>query len=317
MKRLLPLLFAVATFAAAAHAQSPVVSRVADDARVIDRVAEASRRDLPSDLLRRIINEDIDVLRGKRADGTFQYAGYERLEAGRNSESYSVQAKKDNELSRLEVKGSLVYRLILESPSRRIVVTKNRRVYVDHVEIELMPLTSNTTRVQSVKIGAWIDPGTAKPVELDEIARQATVRVFAHADNELGYGNLTLTLVQAKIFDDPQSPYADAVSSEKAILKAIDNNDIGSIRAMASRVGDDLRTVGVPARVPAPVAAVASIDVIPPRVPSSASPSSAASADAPGYAELQEIEDLLTGNDAERRQGLDRLHQLVRKLRPR
>jgi hypothetical protein len=31
--------------------------------------------------------------------------------------------------------------------------------------------------------------------------------------------------------------------------------------------------------------------------------------------ELQAIEDLLTGTEAERRQGLDRLHQLVRKLR--
>ena len=33
------------------------------------------------------------------------------------------------------------------------------------------------------------------------------------------------------------------------------------------------------------------------------------------YTELQAIEDLLTGNETERRQGLDRLHQLVRKLR--
>jgi hypothetical protein len=31
--------------------------------------------------------------------------------------------------------------------------------------------------------------------------------------------------------------------------------------------------------------------------------------------ELQMIEDLLTGTDAEKRQGLDRLHQLIRKMR--
>jgi hypothetical protein len=34
------------------------------------------------------------------------------------------------------------------------------------------------------------------------------------------------------------------------------------------------------------------------------------------YAELQSIEDLMTGSDAEKRQGLDRLHQLLRRLRP-
>src|SRR6202008_4399242 len=55
--------------AANAIAQVPV-ARVATDARVIDRVAEVSRNDLPTDVLRRIVNEDIDLLRGKRADGT-------------------------------------------------------------------------------------------------------------------------------------------------------------------------------------------------------------------------------------------------------
>jgi hypothetical protein len=34
------------------------------------------------------------------------------------------------------------------------------------------------------------------------------------------------------------------------------------------------------------------------------------------YTDLQAIEDLLTGTEAEKRQGLDKLHQLVRKLRP-
>ena len=63
--------------------------------------------------------------------------------------------------------------------------------------------------------GEWIEPGTTKNIELNEIARQATVRVFTHAD-ESGYGNLALTIIQAKVFDDPTSPYADAVASAVA-----------------------------------------------------------------------------------------------------
>ena len=39
----------------------------------------------------------------------------------------------------------------------------------------------------------------------------------------------------------------------------------------------------------------------------------AASADIQG--ELQAIEDLMTGTEGERRQGVDRLHQLIRRLR--
>jgi hypothetical protein len=34
------------------------------------------------------------------------------------------------------------------------------------------------------------------------------------------------------------------------------------------------------------------------------------------YMDLQAIEDLLTGTESEKREGLDRLHQLVRRLRP-
>src|SRR6185436_8935001 len=71
------------------------ISKVADDGLVIDRVAEASKRDLPRDLLKRIVNEDIDILRGKRQDGSYQYATYERFEAGRNTQSFSIQAHED------------------------------------------------------------------------------------------------------------------------------------------------------------------------------------------------------------------------------
>jgi len=34
------------------------------------------------------------------------------------------------------------------------------------------------------------------------------------------------------------------------------------------------------------------------------------------YQDLLSVEDLLTGTEAEKREGLDRLHQLVRRLRP-
>jgi len=126
------------------------------------------------------------------------------------------------------------------------------------------------------------------------------VRVYAHADDS--YGNLDLVLIQAKVFDDPASPYADAVASEKAILTAIDHNDVASIRAMAQRIAGSMQP------------SVAAVPPIPPR-PSATVDVSAPRADAEIYGELQSIEDLLTGSDSERRQGLDRLHQLVRKLR--
>ncbi len=294
MKRTAIILFLAAS---GALAQTPA-ARVAADAKVIDRVAEASKKDLPQELLKRIVNEDIDLLRGKRNDGTYQYAAYEKMEADRISDSFSVDPGKKETV--LELRGPFVYRLSIGAPSRRMLVTRNKHVYVDRVEIEYIPLNDSTKKFQTAKVEAWIEPGASQTVDLNEIARQATVRVYTHAD-ESGYGNLTLTLTEAKVFDDPGSPFADAVASEKAILNAINRNDVPSIRAMAQRVSSDLQpnvAAAVPTRPPA-----GTVEVTAPR------------ADTEMLGELQAIEDLLTGTDAERRQGLDRLHQLVRRLR--
>jgi hypothetical protein len=287
--------------ATGAAAQIPV-ARVADDAKVLDRVAEASKKDLPRNLLRRIVDDDIDTLRGKRVDGTYQYAGYEKMEAGRTTESYSVDPERADQLSKMEARGNNAYRLIITSPSRRMLVTKNRRVWLDHVEIEYLPQGSRTTKVQTVKLGVWLEPGGTRSIDFDDIARQATVRVYGRADKESGYGNIDLTLLEARVFDDPNSPYAEAVSSLKAIQRALDHDDVPSIRAMAQRVSQTLgRTTP---------AASGAVDVVAPRTTEAVAPAEVSS-------ELQSIEDLLTGSDAERRQGVDRLHQLVRKLRPR
>jgi hypothetical protein len=108
--------------------------------------------------------------------------------------------------------------------------------------------------------------------------------------------------VQARIVDNADSPYADAVASAKAMLRAIDGGEVPSIRAMASRVRDRLGVTEAP--IPARTGPASQVEVVATRV------------DTGLYTELQVIEDLLTGTDSEKRQGLDQLHQLVRKLRP-
>lgn len=288
------------------------LDRIAEDAKVVDRVAEVSKRDLPDQLLKRLVNEDIELLRGRHADGSYEYATYERLEAGRVAKDFSVQPKKEEaDLEKLEVRGSFVYRLIISSPSRRMLVTKNRKVYIDRADVEFIPSGSTPTRVHSVKIEKWIAPGEAIPVDLPSVARQATARVYARADKEDGYGNVGLALIEAKVVDNADSPYADAVASARAILRAIDNSEIPSIRAMATRMYEGLAPkVATPAK--------SSVDVVtarPEPAPTAAAPVVNTSPDT--YAELQAIEDLLTGSETERRQGTDRLHQLIRRLRPR
>lgn len=297
MKRGVFLLLGWMASSALAQPAAPA-ARVAQDAIVIDRVAEVSKRDLPRDVLKRIVSEDIDLLRGKRADGTFQYATYERFEAGRATQSFSVQPRKDR-METLEVKGAFVYRLIIDVPSRRLLVRKNLPVWIERVDLEMVAQGKSQTDRTSIDVKAWIKPGEIKPIDLPTVARQATVRVIVSADPK-GYGNIDLVLVEAKVVDNADSPYAGAVASAKAIQRGLDNGDVASIRAMAQRLRDSL---GAPAA----------------SVPSQSTMTVTAAPEASSQVELQTelqlIEDLLTGSEPERREGLDRLHQLVRRMR--
>lgn len=299
MKRaLVVLLFATSALIPNAMAQ---VQRVADDALVIDRVAEASKRDLPTDLLKRIVNEDIDLLRGKRADGTYQYATFERLEATRTTTSFSVQPREDK-MQTLELRGAFVYRIVLDVPSRKLLVRKNRPVWVERVDFEYVGVSSPQTERSSVEVKAWMQIGEVKPIDLPDVARQATIRVIATVEPKGGYGNLDVALVHAKVVDNADSPYASAVASAKAIQRALDNNDIPSMRASAKRMGEALGG-GRQAIVPVRTAEIAG------------PPPTDRAAELELQAELQVIEDLLTGSESERREGLDKLHQLIRRMR--
>lgn len=289
----LALALAFVTTAASAEVQ---VVRVLDDAKTIDRVAEMSKGELPRDILSRIIAADIDLLRGRHPDDTYDYARYERLEATRSTESFSVRPTDPDRLTRIEKKGSFTYRVIVSTPSRRLVVAKNRPLFIDRVEIEYMPQGTAAAKTQIVQLARSFEPGTTRTIEIDDIARQATVRVFARAEKESGSGNVQVTLVQARIFDNPDSPYADPVSSAKSLSRALDQDDLPTVRTMAQRMISALSAPAPPAAPPADIPTVVS-------------------ADADILPELHAIEDLLTGSDTERRRGADRLHQLIRKLR--
>lgn len=300
MKRLLIALL----FAASIQAQEDVARRVADDATAIDRVGAASKRDLPRDLLKRIIDEDVELLRGRRSDGTYQYATFERFDSGRISESFSVQHRGDK-MEVLEVKGAYVYRVQIEVASRKLLVRKNRPVWIERVELEYLGERGSEIERETVEIKQWLKPGEFRPVDFPTVARQATARVVATTEKEGGYANLEVSLIKAKIVDNADSPYADAVASAKAVQRALENGDVPSMRAMAQRMRSSLTLSRSPEGRPMPAGMEtrpAVVDVVAPR-------------STVEIEELQEIEDLLTGSEKERREGLDRLHQLIRRMR--
>lgn len=275
-----------------------VAQRVADDAIALDRVAQAARRDLPSDLLKRIVDEDIDLLRGKRADGSYEYAGFERFDSGRISNSFSIKPRRD-EMETVELKGAWVYRVLIEVPGRKLLVRKNRPVWVERVDLEYFGERSTQLERQTIEVKQWLQPGEFRPVDLPQIARQATVRTVVTADPKGGYANVVLTLLKARIVDNADSPYASSLASMKSVLRALEGNDLAALRTAAQRLRST--TGGVQAGSTATVIAPRE-EPAAPRTPEIT-------------AELQAIEDLLTGSESERRAGMDRLHQLIRRSR--
>lgn len=295
MKRVVVIGFIIVTFGAvAAYAQQVPVARVAADAIVVDRVAEASQRDLPRDLLRRIVEEDIELLRGPRPDGTYEYATWERLEAGRTTKTFSVQPRKDR-METIEIRGQHVYRALIEVPSRRLIFTRNRPVWIERVDVEYVREGGSQPRQDSIDVKAWIQPGEVRPVDLPSVARQATVRVIATADPEAGYSNIDVALLHARIVDAATSPYAEAMTAAKALLKTLeDPRDIASIRVSAQRLRNALPAAAEPANVAPRFDAATRIEL---------------------QTELQIIEELLRGTESERRDAMDRLNRLIARLR--
>ena len=156
------------------------MSRVADDGLVIDRVAEAAKRDLPTDLLKRIVNEDIDLLRGKRPDGSYDYAKYERFESGRVVKSFSINDRKDR-METVENRGSWIYRIVVEVPTRRMLVRKNRPVWIERIDVDAIPEGSTQSRSQSFEVKAWLQPGEVRPFDRQQQQQRADQRMLADA----------------------------------------------------------------------------------------------------------------------------------------
>jgi hypothetical protein len=308
----------LALLAAQAFGQVPTAERVGTDGLVIDRVAEVSKRDLPTDLLRRMITADVELLRGRRSDGSYDYATHERFEASRVTNSYSIQPRSDK-MHTVELKGDWVYRFVVEVPSRRMLVRKNRPVWIERADLQYVPEGSTQAQQQTFDVKAWMQPGEVRPFDLPSIARQATVKLIATAEEKGGYGNVDLALVQAKIVDNADSPYAEAVTYAKAVQRALDNGDIASLRSSAQRMRSSLggsgTTISVVANAPN-VPVVARPGTPPPSSISQSTPPPDAATRVELQTELQLIEDLLTGSESEKREGMDRLHQLVRRMRP-
>lgn len=294
-------------------AQSNIPPLVHEDARVIRRIAQMSKRDFPSSLVARIIQEDMDLLRGKRSDGTYQFAHYAREEEKRSTDRITIRdrEKEDAPLEKATIKGDFVYRAIVSVPGRRMVVARNRAVFVDRVEVDFTPLAGER-KTQTFPIQEWLQPGDERRIEIPDIARSATVDVYARTEPNKGNASLDLSLLRSRVVDNSDSPYFSAAQLVRRMQRSVEREELKEVRTIAESLVN-LAPVEIAPR------SYDSLSAVPANPPNSSASSASGLQSTPTveiYLELQMIEDMLTGTEGERREGLDRLHQLVRKIRP-
>jgi hypothetical protein len=279
-------------------------SQVYEDAKVIRRVAEITRRDMPRDLLGTLVEQSLDSLRGKSGDLVYRYATWQRVESGRKQESSAITPAAENALTEVNIKDQLAYRLRIEVPKRRMLFFGNDRVWVDRIEARFTPI-GGQPQALSVPVNAWFDSGSERVWDLPEVAREAEISVFARPEEEKS--SIVLTLSRASLVDNPDSPYYEVVRRLKSTDDAVRDRDYRRVRNLQDEIIALLEgEAGGRGLSPLPAPAAPTPRVTTP-VPTGDDM----------HFELGHIRELLNGNDDDRREALFRLERLIERTRPR
>jgi hypothetical protein len=183
------------------------------DIRALSRVVDLSTKlEDNRQVLKAIVAAEIDMLREPREDGSYRWASLQREEDDRAKENRGVERVHSEEtLDSATVSAPRAFRLIVSVPKKRNVVSANQRVFVKDAIVEWTSFDGKTRR-EELPIDVWVNPGDSHGVALPDIARSAKATVRMGVDSGKKKAEAEVILVQAKLVDDPNSPWFPAVS---------------------------------------------------------------------------------------------------------
>jgi hypothetical protein len=200
---------------------------VTSDVRALGRITALSKELGDSrQLMLAIVDADLESLREKQANDTFRYASLQREEASRVKNERSIErVQSEKVLTEVTVTAANAYRLEVTVPSKRNLISANNRIFVRNVLVDSTSFDGKTAH-HEIAVNAWVNPGDSNGVALPEIGR--SVKATAELGVETGEkkGVAEVALVQAKLVDDPASPYFPAVKRLLAIRDAVKQKDI-------------------------------------------------------------------------------------------
>lgn len=224
------------------NAQTTAAEQARRDAWALERIADVSRsgRAMPRDVMREIVSESLESLRGAAPDGSYRWARYDRIESERQSDDYSLRPTGVESPDRFESTGELAYGLRIDVPSRRMLVARNRRVFIDRIEVDYRELGAFRD-TQTIEVDRWIEPGDGMEFPLNAITRRATARVIGWADpEERGNAAVELSWLLPTLVDDPASPFASEVGLLKQIRASIDDRDRERAESLSAQLATQL-----------------------------------------------------------------------------
>lgn len=189
------------------------IDLVANDLHALSRIASLSK-DLADSrqVLLAILDNDIDTLRGPREDGTYQWASLQREEGGRVTDEKTIEyVYTQPELRYVTLTGANGYRVEVIVPRKRGTFSANNRVWVRNVIADITGFDGKVTH-HEIPMNVWVNPGDATGGPLPDIGKsvKATVELGVESGDKTAVAEVAL--VQAKLVDDPKSPYFPAVN---------------------------------------------------------------------------------------------------------
>jgi hypothetical protein len=228
-------LFLVTSAALAQPAPAPAntvpadtrIELVTSDVRALSRIT-ALAKDLEDTrpLLLAIVDSDLVTLRDQQANDTYRWASLQREEASRVRNERSIErVQTEKVLTEVTVTAPNAYRVEVTLPTKRNLISANNRIYVRNILVDSTGFDGKTTH-HELAVNAWVNPGDANGVALPEIGH--SVKATAELGVETGEkkGVAEVSLVQAKLVDDPASPYFPAVRRLLQIRDAVKQKEI-------------------------------------------------------------------------------------------
>ena len=189
------------------------IDMVASDLHALGRIAALSENlNNSRQVMLAILDSDIRTLRMPREDGTFRWASLQREEGGKITEEKTIEhVYTEQELRYITITGANGYRVVVTVPRKRSTFAANNRVWVRNILVDSTGFDGKTTH-HELPVNAWVNPGDANGVALPDIGKsvKATAELGVESGNKQAVAEVAL--IQAKLVDDPLSPYYPAVT---------------------------------------------------------------------------------------------------------